>query len=391
MSRDASGNYTLPTGTGLNPASDGQNITAALWNTTFNDIATALTGSVGLTAVQSPTNKTLTVANSNTVEATSGPGSTALAFRNRLHNGSILINQRALGAQVPLAANVYLADRWIYNSNQSTRYNAVATTAVATGAPGFPSYLSYTSQGAFSPAAGDWQCNEQRVEGFNIRDLAWGTANAKTVTLSFWYFSSITGTHSGAIVNGANSRSYPFTFAVNSASTWEYKSITIPGDTSGAWTVDSSIGLSVRINLGTGSSSLGTAGTWASAQYFGATGAVNISGTNGAVVQMTGFQIEPGSVATPFEYRDVGDELRRCQRYCFVWNSEGIATGIITTGQVYNAGTGSANGVLRFPIPMRSAPSITYSSITDFIATEATGAGHATTSSGSFAINTLAA
>ena len=294
--------------------------------------------------------------NDNSTQGTAG----FTGGRNRIINGDMRVNQRNIAAQVPLAAGVYLADRWIYNANQSTRYNAV--TATATPPVGFTSYLSYTSTGAFSPSAGDWQATEQRIEGLNFSDLNWGSVNAKAVTLSFVVKSSLTGTFSGAINNADTTRSYPFTFTISSANTWETKTVIIPGDTTGTWRSDNGTGASVRFNLGTGTTYLASAGAWTGAQTFGATGSVNVSGTSGASFHITGVQLEAGSVASPFERRDYGRELIMCQRY-------------YSTGSFYWAGgavnTATVGGWSSFPVTMRSAPTLT---LTPFSYVQATGA-----------------
>jgi hypothetical protein len=155
----------------------------------------------------------------------------------------------------------------------------------------------------------------QVIEGFNCADLAWGTANAKAVTLSFWVRSSLTGTFGGAFVNGAFNRNYPFTYTISSANTWEYKTITVPGDTTGTWNVSNVAGIQVIWSLGTGSSLSGTAGAWAAGNIQSATGATSVVGTNGATWYVTGCQLEVGTVATSFDFRSYGTELALCQRY----------------------------------------------------------------------------
>jgi hypothetical protein len=184
--------------------------------------------------------------------------------------------------------------------------------------------------------------------------LAWGTASAKTVTLSFWVRSSLTGTFGGALQNNASDRSYPFTFTINAANTFEYKTVTIAGDTTGTWLTDNQIGIGVRFSLGTGTTYSGTAGAWAGADYRSATGAVSLVGTNGATLYITGVQLEVGSVATPFERRDYGRELAMCQRYFVICASAsddplGLASLVTTTNLAFS---------FFAPVRMRSAPTI---------------------------------
>ena len=179
------------------------------------------------------------------------------------------------------------------------------------------------------------------------------------MTLSVWVRSSLTGTFGGALQNEANTRSYPFSFTVNSANTWEYKTVTIPGDTIGTWETNNGSGIKVRFNLGAGSSKSGAAGAWAGADYRSSTGATSVVGTSGATFYITGVQLEAGSVATPFERRPYGTELALCQRYCFVMRAaaafDKFSTGITTTG-------GGVFGV-SMPATLRASPTVTYSGI----------------------------
>ena len=156
----------------------------------------------------------------------------------------------------------------------------------------------------------------QPIEGLNVADLAWGTASASTVTLSFWCRSSVTGTFGGALRNSNGTRSYPFTFAISVINTWEQKTITIAGDTSGTWLTTNGVGIYLNIGMGTGTTLSGTAGAWAGANYISATGAVNLIATLNADFYITGVQLEKGSTATSFDFRDYGRELAMCQRYC---------------------------------------------------------------------------
>ena len=214
--------------------------------------------------------------------------------------------------------------------------------------------LLITSLSAYTVGSAERFCMTQNIEGLNVPDLAWGTANAKTITLSFWVRSSLTGTFGGAISNSAQNRSYPFTYTISSANTFEQKTITITGDTSGTWLTTSGIGLRVIWGLGVGSTLSTTAGAWAAGEYYSATGATSVVGTNGATLYITGVQLEVGSVATPFERRDYGRELIMCQRYYY---AHARGSGIII-GSASNYSATEMYGVLSFPVTMRTSPTI---------------------------------
>jgi len=244
----------------------------------------------------------------SSVQSSAGNG-----FKNRIINGDMRIDQRNAGASVtPAAPNQYTVDRWKADISVSSKYSAQQSSTAPTG---FVNSLLITSLSAYTVGSAERFCMTQNIEGLNVPDLAWGTANAKTITLSFWVRSSLTGTFGGAISNSAQNRSYPFTYTISSANTFEQKTITITGDTSGTWLTTSGIGLRVIWGLGVGSTLSTTAGAWAAGEYYSATGATSVVGTNGATWYITGAQLEVGSVATPFERRDYGRELMMCQRY----------------------------------------------------------------------------
>lgn len=240
-------------------------------------------------------------------------------FKNRIINGAMTIDQRNAGASVTpsaTATNVYTVDRWAYFQSQASKFSVQQNAGSVTPPEGYNNYLGLTSQSAYSISSGDYFGVMQVIEGYNSADLGWGTANAKTVTLSFWVRSSLTGTFSGSFQTAAQTRSYVFTYSISSANTWEYKSITVPGDTSGTWVGASNSGaIRVNFSLGMGSSFAGSAGAWATANDMGDTGATSVVGTNGATFYITGVQLEVGTSATDFEYRPYGTELALCQRY----------------------------------------------------------------------------
>jgi len=291
--------------------------------------------------------------------------SSSFGFKNRIINGAMVIDQRNAGASVTATtANLYTLDRWQSVASVTSKFTVQQNAGSVTPPAGFTNYLGCTSSAATSLGATDNYQIAQTIEGFNSADLAWGTANAQTVTLSFWVRSSLTGTFGGAITNYSLNRGYPFTFAISSANTWEQKSITITGDTSGSWNNGTnSGGIVLRFSLGTGTTYSGTAGAWAGSQLFSATGATSVVGTNGATFYITGVQLEKGSTATSFDYRPYGTELALCQRYYQVYGSVG-STG--TNGDVF-IGTYRNSSTLFVPVqyevPMRTTPSFTQISV----------------------------
>jgi hypothetical protein len=286
----------------------------------------------------------------------------SLGFRNRIINGDMRIDQRNNGASVtiPSASITYFLDRWwAYEDTDGTMTVQQSTTAPA----GFTNSLLCTTTSA-DASLGSTQrvVVVQSIEGFNVADLGWGTASAQTVTLSFWVRSSLTGTFGGAIKNGASNRSYPFTYTISAANTWEQKTVTIAGDTTGTWLTNNGTGMQLNFGLGVGSAYSGTAGAWAGADYNSATGATSVVGTNGATFYITGVQLEAGSVASPFERRDYGRELMMCQRYFAKGRSAGIPR---SNDSVFISYT-------TFKVDMRAAPTVTPSDgLVQYTATDA--------------------
>jgi len=237
-------------------------------------------------------------------------------FKNRIINGAMVIDQRNAGASISPtnAALGFPVDRFpIYNSTAGSKLTAQQSSTAPTG---FKNSVVVTSSSAYSVGSTDQFTFYQIIEGFNTADLGFGTASASTVTLSFWVRSSLTGTFGGSLMNSAYNRSYPFTYTISSANTFEYKTVTIAGDTSGTWIgATNGAGLRVHFGLGVGSTYSGTAGSWASAEYYAPTGATSVVGTSGATFYITGVQLEKGSTATSFDYRPYGTELSLCQRY----------------------------------------------------------------------------
>ena len=287
-------------------------------------------------------------------------------FKNRIINGAMVVDQRNAGGSVNPADGAYTLDRWkmlMYNS--ASKYTVQQNAGSVTPPAGFGNYMGITSSSAYSVASTDLYGIQQRIEGFNTSDLSWGTANAKTVTLSFWVRSSLTGTFGGSLMNNAGNRSYPFSYTINSANTWEYETITIPGDTSGTWVgATNGIGMVLYLMIGTGSTFGGTAGAWAAGEKYAPTGATSVVGTNGATFYITGVQLEAGSSATSFEYRPFTTELQLCQRYyCKTYNI-GVVPGTVDgNGSIGGSGTGNLYRPIvnwSYPVQMRATPTITF-------------------------------
>jgi hypothetical protein len=235
-------------------------------------------------------------------------------MRNRIINGDMRIDQRNAGAVVT-AVNVYSLDRWGSGATQSAKFTVQQNAGAVTPPAGFTNYLGVTSTSAYSVLTGDTFLMGQTIEGFNVADLNYGTANAVSVTLSFWVRSSLTGTFGGSFTNSAANRSFLFSYSIPSANTWTKISVTVSGDTSGTWLTNNGAGLYVRFGLGSGSTFSGTAGSWLAGNIVQPTGNVSVVGTNGATWYVTGVQLERGTQATSFEYRQYQQELALCQRY----------------------------------------------------------------------------
>jgi hypothetical protein len=285
--------------------------------------------------------------------ATAYAGGNGLSFRNRIINGDMRIDQRNAGAAVNNGAgnNTYVVDRFSMFGTEAAKISGQQSTTAPTG---FVNSWLITSLAATTATAAQAYGVRHIIEGTNISDLGWGSASAKAVTISFWVRSSITGTYALALFNrDAPNRSYVANYTIDSANTFEYKTITIPGDTSGTWLTTNGQGIHVWWDLGSGSNFNETAGNWVGSLKARTSGSANWIGTSGATFYITGVQLEAGSVATPFERRPYGTELALCQRYYY----RQVATGSVAYG-VGQCATSTTFRLISFlPVSMRTPPS----------------------------------
>lgn len=290
----------------------------------------------------------------DTMNTVTQNGGQLAGLRNRVINGGMVVDQRNSGASVSAGTTgslVYLVDRSGYFVTQASKLTAQQNAGAVTPPAGFSNYLGFTSTSSYSVVAADLFLLEHRIEANNTADFAWGTANAKDVTLSFKVYSSLTGTFGGAVNTYAGTYSYPFSYSIPVANTWTTVSIQIPGPTAGVWGTGVNGGIQINFSLGTGSTGSGTAGAWVggATSFYSVTGATSVVGTNGATWYITGLQLELGSVATTFEQRPYGLELALCQRYFYVFG--GGASGFANGSTVVET-------AVAFPAIMRAAPSV---------------------------------
>jgi hypothetical protein len=276
-------------------------------------------------------------------------------MRNKIINGAMVIDQRNAGASLTqTTANLYTLDRWVASGSVTSKFTVQRNAGSVTPPSGFSNYLGVTSSSAYTLLTGDYFYVMQGIEGFNVADLAFGTASAQTITVSFWVRSSLTGNFGGSIRNliAGATRSYPFTYTISSANTWEQKSVTITGDLTGTWATDNTNSVTVCFGLGTGATYSGTSGAWAGSNLIQPTSTTSVVSTNGATFYITGVQLERGTIATPFEYRNYQQELAMCQRYYYRMTTPGQNNNSLG----YAISTTQARVQIPFPVTLRSAP-----------------------------------
>jgi hypothetical protein len=345
---DASGVITSATNNAVSVANTA--ITGNIISSQITSVAnTQISGTITGSQISSNTLSN-TVFQTGSVENYMNAAGLGFGMRNRIINGAMAINQRGWSGNIT-TGNEYTLDRFIGVVSVSNKFSVSQSTSIYPS--GFNFSLLATSQSAYTVGAAEQFILKHSIEAYNTNDLAWGTASASAVTLSFRVYSSLTGTFGGAVFNSNGSRSYPFTYSIPTANTWTTISITITGDTSGTWAGTNGVGISVSWGLGVGSTYSGTAGAWAGTYYASATGAVSVVGTNGATFYITGVQLEKGSTATSFDYRPIGTELALCQRYYEIIQS------VNNIGQASYSTYDGVSGGANFRVEKRASPTVT--------------------------------
>ena len=281
-----------------------------------------------------------------------------LTNRNLIINGAMTVDQRNSGSAVAAPHNTYTLDRLNVYQSGDAAYSVQQVSDVVPDGFANSAKIACTTADTNGFGANDYYMLTHNFEYNQTRFLEFGTSNAKQVTLSFYVRSNLTGTFSGALESGDGGRHYVFEYTINSANTFERKSITIPGDTSGTWTGTSNArGMKIRLALALGANYDGTAGTWGTDESYGSTNQTNFFSSTSNVFYITGLQFEIGNVATAFEHEDYGTTLRKCQRY---YDQSSVSTG---SGpwyfQVAQLGASYGRAQIDFQVRMRSSPTVT--------------------------------
>jgi len=326
-----------------------------------------MSGTLKVTTLQDGASSTANLVFDTNANTTAG-GTIAMASsfkRNRIINGNMVIDQRNAGASVSIsaAAQTFIVDRFYVGSTQASKLTAQQNAGSVSPPAGFTKYLGFTSSSAYSPTSTDYFFLAQGVEGYNVQDLMWGTANAKSVTLSFQVYSSLTGTFSGSLYNSQSNNTIAFTYSVSNANTWTSISVTLTGQTSGTQNITNGPAFYVVFDLGSGANwKTSTTGSWVANEYFGVTGSVNVVGTSGATFYITGVQLEVGTKATPYEMQIYSDQLAQCQRYYVQLSSSGALFASLGNG-ICNSSSSGQGFVVRLPVTMRTQPTASFNAM----------------------------
>jgi len=284
----------------------------------------------------------------------------ALSNRNLIINGSMAIDQRNGGSSITPGNGTLTLDRWKAGLAQTSKFSLDQDSESPAG---FTTSMKVTSLTAYTPSSNDHFFIEQEVEGYNAIPLALGSSDAKDISISFWVRSSLTGTFAGSVINSARNRSRVFEYTINTANTWEYKTVSFAGDTTGTWLTTNGKGITLRFSFGAAGTWLQNAGAWSTGNVTASSGSVNLVATNNATLYITGVQLEVGDTATPFEHRSYGDELAKCQRYYY---RDNIGSNDHALSTQSNWNTTHFFGPYYMPVTMRANPTGSYSALSNF-------------------------
>ena len=290
---------------------------------------------------------------------------TALSNRNLIINGAMQVAQRGTSHTATGGGGYFTVDRWRYTQYNSYGADVDPVMSQSTDTPNntFKNSFKFAVTTGTSITGADSINIDQHIEGQDIVQLGFGSSDAKSITLSFWVKASVAGTYCVTFNSGNSygaSRTMIKEYSISTANTWEYKTITTAGDTSGTWVDTNATGLGFCFTLSNGSSKQGSADTWLSntgQQYLSTSNQTQLTETSGATWFITGVQLEVGEQATPFEHRSFADELARCERY-YQYANNVIWSGDVTTGNNYYF-------ISLRPSEMRTEPSVTLTSKAD--------------------------
>jgi len=285
-----------------------------------------------------------------------------LGNRNLIINGAMQVAQRGTGAFT--ANGDRPVDRWQMISN-ATDFTTTQSSTVPVG-KGFTKSVKIQPTATKSPSSGTYARIGYSIEGYDGASLCWGTSGAKSATISFWVRASVTGIYSIGIKNASANRSICLEYTIDIADTWEYKTITFSGVTDGTWEQTNSRFCYIDVWQAGQGSQTSTIGTWQNQNTNMSSNQVNLFTSTSNTFYLTGFQMEVGDTATPFEHRSYGEELALCQRYCYViqqQNNSENANASACNGTYYSAS--SFYGVLVFPTTMRVTPTMAVPTVTN--------------------------
>jgi hypothetical protein len=288
-------------------------------------------------------------------------GASGGGSKNIIINGAMTIDQRNSGAALTPTSTYYhkTLDRWIANFSQASKLIVQQNAGSVTPPAGFKNYIGATQTGStYTQTTNDAFSFNQYIEGNNIAHLDWGLSTAKNLILSFWVRSNVTGTYGAYIANSATNRIFVNSYTIDAANTWEKKSVSITGDTTGTWLTTNAVGMQFGLVFGAGSGRQTAPNAYNASADYAPTNQANILGTSGGYFYLTGVQLEVNDTATDFEVENYGTTLAKCQRYYFSLGGDAA----YERGAVgYNFSTTLSRCSTHFPTTMRAAPSTSIS------------------------------